>query len=116
MTMADGEEKTPRGDHDLGGRPAGPVDRSEHVLEPWEKRVDVLCGILVDRKRRLMTIDERRDAIERLGEDAYQSLKYYELWMAAALELVLEKGILTRDEIDGRVDEIRARLNLEAGP
>ena len=116
MTMAAGEEKTPRGYHDLGGRPAGPVDRSEHVLEPWEKRVDVLCGILVDRKRRLMTIDERRDAIERLGEDVYQSLKYYELWMAAALELVLEKGILSRDEIDGRVDEIRVRLGLEAGP
>ena len=36
--------------------------------------------------------------------------------MAAALKLVLEKGILTRDEIDGRVDEIRARLGLEAGP
>ncbi len=116
MTMADREEKTPRRYHDLGGRPGGPVDRSEHVLEPWEKRVDVLCGILVDRKRRLMTVDERRDAIETLGEDAYQSLKYYELWMAAALNLVLEKGILTKDAIDGRVDEIRARLGLEAGP
>ena len=115
MTMAAGEEKTPRGYHDLGGHPAGPVDRAEHVLEPWEKRVDVLCGILVDRKRRLMTIDERRDAIERLGEDAYNSMKYYELWMAAALKLVLEKGILNRDAIDGRVDEIRARLGLEAG-
>ncbi len=114
--MAAGEEKTPRGYHDLGGRPAGTVDRSEHVLEPWEKRVDVLCGILVDRKRRLMTIDERRDAIETLGEDAYNSLKYYELWMAAALKLVIDKGILAAEDIDARMDEIRARLDLEAGP
>ena len=116
MTMAGEEEKTPRGYHDLGGRPAGPVDRSEHVLEPWEKRVDVLCGILVDRKRRLMTIDERRDAIENLGEDAYNSLKYYELWMAAALKLVIDKGILAAEDIDARMDEIRGRLGLEAGP
>ena len=116
MTMADGEEKTPRGYHDLGGLPAGPVDRSEHVLEPWEKRVDVLCGILVDRKRRLMTIDERRDAIENLGEDAYNSSKYYELWMAAALKLVIDKGILAAEDIDARMDEIRGRLGLEAGP
>jgi len=116
MTMADGEEKTPRGYHDLGGRPAGPVDRSEHDLEPWEKRVDVLCGILVDRKRRLMTIDERRDAIENLGEDAYNSSKYYELWMAAALKLVIDKGILAAEDIDARMDEIRGRLGLEAGP
>ncbi len=116
MTMADGEEKTPRGYHDLGGRPAGPVDRSEHDLEPWEKRVDVLCGILVDRKRRLMTIDERRDAIETLGEDAYNSMKYYELWMSAALKLVIDKGILAAEDIDARMDEIRGRLGLEAGP
>ncbi len=114
--MAGREEKTPRGYHDLGGRPAGPVDRSEHELEPWEKRVDVLCGILVDKKRRLMTVDERRDAIETLGEEAYKSLKYYELWMAAALKLVIEKGILTKDEIDTRMDRIRARLGLEARP
>ncbi len=114
--MAGREEKTPRGYHDLGGRPAGPVDRSEHELEPWEKRVDVLCGILVDEKRRLMTVDERRDAIETLGEEAYKSLKYYELWMAAALKLVIEKGILTKDEIDTRMDRIRARLGLEARP
>ncbi len=115
MTMADREEHTPRRYHDLGGEPGGPVDRSEHVLEPWEKRVDVLCAIQVDRKRRLMTGDERRDAIETLGEDAYKSLKYYELWMAAALKLVIDKGILTKDEIDTRMDQIRARLGLEAG-
>lgn len=113
--MSDAVEKTPRGYHDLGGRlPAGPVDMSEHVLAPWEKRVDVLCGLLVDKKRRVMTIHERRDAIERFGEDPYKTLKYYELWMASTMELLIKKGLLTREEIDARMAEIRARLGLEA--
>src|SRR5437879_5183761 len=25
--------------HDLGGQPAGPIDRSQHQYAPWEKRV-----------------------------------------------------------------------------
>lgn len=113
--MSQGEDKAPRGYHDLGGVGGGPVAISEHVLEPWEKRVDALCGLLVDKKRRLMTIDERRAAIETLGEDKYTTLKYYELWMAGTLKILIEKGILTADEIDGRMAEIRHRLGLEPG-
>ena len=35
-----------RGYHDLGGRPAGPIDRTERALEPWEKRVDAIHQLL----------------------------------------------------------------------
>ncbi len=113
MTQQD-DDRAPRGYHDLGGVGGGPVDMTEHVLEPWEKRVDALCGILVGKKCRLMTIDERRDAIETLGEDKYTSLKYYELWMAGTMNLLIEKGTLSQDEIDERMDQIRRRLGLEA--
>jgi hypothetical protein len=92
----------------------GPVEMTEHVLEPWEKRVDALCGILAGKARGVMTIDERRDAIETLGEDKYRSLKYYELWMAGTMNLLVEKEILAPDEIDARMDQIRKRLGLEA--
>lgn len=114
MTQQD-EDRTPRGYHDLGGRDGGPVDMTEHVLEPWEKRVDALCGILVGKKCRLMTIDERRNAIETLGEDKYTSLKYYELWMAGTMNILVDKEILTQKEIDARIDQIRTRLGLDTG-
>jgi hypothetical protein len=34
--------------HDLGGTPAGPIDRSEHQLEDWE----ILADAVNQRKRR----------------------------------------------------------------
>jgi hypothetical protein len=36
-----------RSHHDMGGLPAGPVDRSEHDYALWEKRVDAILVTLV---------------------------------------------------------------------
>ena len=33
--------------HDMGGEPAGPIDRHEHDLAPWEKRVDAILRLLL---------------------------------------------------------------------
>ena len=101
-----------RGYHDLGGHDGGPIDKSEHVLEPWEKRVDAIRGLLGDKKRRVMRADGLRSAIETMGEELYTELSYYEKWMAAIMKITTDRGILTHDEIDQRMDEIIARLGL----
>ena len=101
-----------RGYHDLGGNDGGNIDKSEHVLEPWEKRVDAVRGLLGDRKRKVMRADGLRNAIETMGEDLYLELSYYERWMAAIIKIVTERGIMTREEIDERMDEIIKRLDL----
>ncbi len=111
--MSDTDDGKPRRYHDLGGLPGGPVDMTEHVLAPWEKRVDVMRGLLGDSTRQIMRTDVLRNAIETVGEDKYKSLTYYELWMEAVIKVVTEKGILTRHEITARMDEVRARLGLE---
>ena len=36
-------------------------------------------------------------------------LSYYERWVAATEKLLVEKGVLTSDEIDERATEIRRR-------
>jgi hypothetical protein len=36
-------------------------------------------------------------------------MSYYERWTAALEVLLLEKGVLTREEIDQRVDELTGR-------
>ncbi|MEQ8193793.1 MAG: nitrile hydratase subunit beta [Rhodospirillales bacterium] len=102
--------------HDIGGRTAGPVDRTEHVLAPWEKRVDVLRSLLGDKTRRILSTDELRNAIENLGEEPYATLGYYERWMAALIEILKGKGLLTQEEIDDRMDAIRLRLGVENRP
>jgi hypothetical protein len=93
----------------MGGLPAGPVDRSEHDYAPWEKRVDAILQLLNDDARRLIRVDELRQAIEGLGASAYDEMTYYERWIAAIANLLLEKGVLTVDELGRKMAEVRAR-------
>ena len=98
-----------RAHHDLGGRPAGAIDRTERELEPWEKRVDAILRLLSAPERGVIGIDEHRRAVEGLGADQYDRLSYYERWITAVANLLLEKGVLTTDELGRKLDEVRAR-------
>jgi len=95
--------------HDMGGEPAGPVDRSEHDHAPWEKRVDALLRLLADGKRRIMTVDELRRGIEELGPGAYDEMSYYQRWIASITSNLLEKGVITVDELGRKMAEVEAR-------
>jgi hypothetical protein len=91
--------------HDLGGSPGGPVDRSQHEVEDWERLADAINAALGGRG--LQSTDELRRAIESL--EHYRELGYYERWVAATEKLLVEKGILTREEVDERSAEIERR-------
>lgn len=93
------------GVHDLGGSPGGPVDRSQHEVEDWERLADAVNAALGGKG--LQTTDEHRRAIESLQN--YRELGYYERWVAATEKLLVEKGILTREEVDERSAEIENR-------
>ena len=102
-----------RAHHDLGGRPAeGAIDRTERELEPWEKRVDAILQLLSAPERAIVRIDEHRRAVEGLGSQEYDQLSYYERWIRAIANLLLEKGVLTSDELGRKLDEVRARAGV----
>ena len=92
------------GVHDMGGSPGGPIDRSQHETEDWERLADAVT-IVLDKKG-IKTTDEHRRAIESLGPELYEKLGYYERWIAATELLLVEKGILTREEIDEKAAEL----------
>jgi hypothetical protein len=92
------------GIHDLGGSSGGPIDRSQHETEDWERLADAVT-IVLDKKG-IKTTDEHRRAQESLPPELYRSLGYYERWIAATETLLVEKGILTREEIDTRTEEL----------
>jgi hypothetical protein len=98
-----------RGYHDLGGQPAGPIDRSEHQYAPWEKRVHALMILLADPCRRVMTVDELRRGVESLGAEEYDRLTYYERWIASIANTLLQKGVFTADELGRKLAEVEAR-------
>jgi nitrile hydratase beta subunit len=90
------------GMHDLGGRQGfGPVHHSAKATvfhAPWERRVNALLALGV--KRGLLNMDEYRHAIERMEPRHYLSAGYYERSMTGLATLCVEKGLVTREELE----------------
>jgi hypothetical protein len=101
------EAKTIRGHHDMGGLAAGKVKPGEHDYAFWEKRVDAMMVLLSDRKRRLMNTDMLRRGIESLPPDAYDRMSYYERWIHSIATMMLERGVVTRAELDARIAKLK---------
>ena len=89
----------------MGGSPGGPIDRGQHEVEDWERLADAINGALG--AKGLQSTDELRRAIESLED--YRDLSYYERWVAATEKLLVEKSVLSSNEIDERAAEIRHR-------
>jgi nitrile hydratase beta subunit len=90
------------GMHDLGGKQGfGPVRHSATAMvfhAPWERRVNALLALAV--KHRLVNMDEYRHAIERIEPRRYLSAGYYERSMTGLATLCVEKGLVTREELE----------------
>ena len=91
----------------MGGLPAGQVDRGEHDYADWERRVDAMA-VLLNRRRRL-TVDERRRAIETLTPLAYDALSYYERWVVALGQTLIQRGVITSAELAKKMLEVDRR-------
>jgi hypothetical protein len=95
--------------HDVGGEAGGTIDRSEHQNDFWEQRVDALMRALGTLDPPLVRTDELRRAIEGIGADAYDSMSYYERWIAAITEVLLEKGVISVNELSAKIADIEQR-------
>lgn len=93
--------------HDMGGMEAGPLEIDGHAAEPWAKTITALAAAM--RERDTMRIDELRRALEDLPPDVYAQ-DYFERWSEAMVNLLEEKGLMTRAEVEERMRAIRARL------
>ena len=93
----------------MGGLPAGAVERTEHDYALWEKRVDALMMLLSSQDRRLLTVDELRRNIESLGPDAYDKMSYYERWIYAITQTLIQRGVITVDELGRKIKVVQDR-------
>ena len=94
------------GMHDLGGKQGfGPVRHSpdaEAFHAAWEKRANALYSLAV--KRGVFNMDEYRHAIERMEPRHYLSASYYERSLTSLATLCVEKGLVTREELERLAD------------
>ena len=93
--------------HDMGGDPAGQINRDEHDYALWEKRVDAL--MVIASKKKHFTVDGLRRVLEDMGADAYETMTYYERWIASIAQNMVEAGAITTDELGSKMAEVRAR-------
>ncbi len=90
--------------HDMGGRygdgPVVPEPEQPLFHAPWHKRalaITLAAGALGK-----WNIDVSRHARECLAPRDYARFSYYEKWMAALADLLVETGAVTRDELSGQ--------------
>ena len=93
--------------HDLGGTPAGPIDKEEHDLQLWEKRVEALLVLL--KNKDISRVDENRRGLESLGENIYFGMSYAERRMLSISNNLIMKGVITVEELAAKIAEIESR-------
>jgi nitrile hydratase len=97
------------GPHDMGGMHGfGPVVREEN--EPvfhadWERTVYGMQRAM--RVQGVINIDESRHGIERMPPAEYLAASYYERWLASLERNLVEKGVVTREELEARTALLR---------
>jgi nitrile hydratase subunit beta len=88
------------GVHNMGGMNCfGSIAREEQepiFHAPWERRVFAMSLLALGS---MANLDESRHAIERMDPVHYLASSYYEHSLAALETLVVEKGILTHEEL-----------------
>ena len=102
--------------HDVGGLDFGPVDRHEHDLALWEKRTDAMLILLVGTRKNAFTVDGLRRVIEDYGQQEYDATTYYQKWIRAIRNLVVEQELVSRAEVEARVAKLAAEVEAAGRP
>lgn len=89
--------------HDRGGWiDRAPIDRTEHAYAQWEDHTHALLELFIGPKN-IFNLDEFRRAIEGIERQQYEAMTYYERWLTAIETCLVQKGVLTREEIDRKL-------------
>lgn len=91
----------------MGGLPADKVEPTEHDYPEWERRVDAMVQLL--RGAQQITVDELRKNIEALPPNAYDELSYYEKWITSLTQTLLQRGVITTEELGRKMQEVERR-------
>jgi nitrile hydratase len=101
------------GIHDMGGMHGfGRVVREDN--EPvfhadWEKTVVAMSRVAG--ALGITNIDESRYGIEQMDPAKYLTSSYYERWLDRSIRNFIDKGVISRDELEARIAQIQANPN-----
>lgn len=91
----------------MGGQDAGAVVPENHDFALWEKRVDALQ--VITSNKGYFTVDGLRRVLEDMGPESFETMSYYERWVASVNQNMVEAGAYTLAEIGARMEIVKAR-------
>ena len=101
--------------HDIGGvKGLGPVEieRDEPVFHSeWERRVFGMTMATLGKG--YFGVEHFRSGIEQIPILSYMKSSYYERWVATLERNLINAGVVTEDEIDGRAAELSRQPEAE---
>lgn len=89
---------------DIGGLPAEEIPREDYHLLFWEKQMIATFNVLQDRG--VLVTDEFRRKVEEMSPEAYKDSTFYGRRLDGIAELLIEKNIITAEELEERTREI----------
>ena len=84
------------------------MDTAEHDTAHWEWQIDAMIRLALV-KGLFTDFAELRDGIEKLDPDDYERLTYYERWAKSLAYTLVDKGVISQEILDAKVDAIRKR-------
>ena len=93
--------------NDIGGENWGPISQSQKVTPEWAKLSTALRGVLGDKGAGLVSLHEGRRAREEMSYEVYHSLGYFEMGMQAIYDILVQKGVVSEQEVEDRIAAIK---------
>ncbi|MFT5487966.1 MAG: hypothetical protein ACI9JL_001392 [Paracoccaceae bacterium] len=94
--------------NDIGGEDWGPVPLTQKDVPDWAKLSTALRGALGDKGAGLVNLHEGRRAREEMGYERYHALGYFEMGMQAIFDILVQKKVVTAQEVQDRIDQLKA--------
>ncbi len=91
---------------DIGGLPAGDIPKEEMTQLYWEKLMMAMFNVLWNKG--IFNLDEFRRAVEQMPPDEYKASSFYGRRLDAMTVLLVEKGLVSREELSSRTAQILA--------
>ena len=94
--------------NDIGGEDWGPIPLSQKETPDWAKLSTALRAALGDKGAGLVNLHEGRRAREEMGYERYHALGYFEMGMQAIYDILVQKGVVTEQEVADRIAALKA--------
>jgi hypothetical protein len=94
--------------NDIGGEDWGPIPLAQKDVPDWAKLSTALRAALGDAGAGLVNLHEGRRAREEMSYERYHALGYFEMGMQAIYDILVQKGVVTEQEVADRIEALKA--------